>query len=443
MAVEVQGSAGMYLEALRGDMVQKALGNKQMPVQFLAYCIESGVVNVRDETLLFEIEKSIGRRLKPRFEPDMNLGDALGQSKASPARVSSTKGMPVVGGAGSDKPPFARIASVGEMFSQTVKETDAKIAASPILKTKDFPSSIVHNARRVWCTPELMKCLLIDPSYVDKLRAAAYPALVSYCERTFTENGRTYMAPYITVINYLNTDGTLMFHKGDDKDDYEYDGRTTISTTFYLNNKGGIGAMTSSTLHLYDVSDFFSKDAVSKYLKELERMFDKERKEYVNASDRKRFEKETWGPVKAFLEPYATGKKPINDPASLMREFMKVHRLAFGGDTENIFLNIKTRESCYATIRNNVKEIRKYGPEWFKVVDVTDCVRDDVVKRALVAEKFERQKTGSVAKIKAVADESLCRLSRRMLKTDSLTKRGIIYVDTDGEDEYLERDYSI
>lgn len=439
MGNESQGRYEKYLDTLWNHTTQSALQNKQMPTPLLADCIESGIVDVRDETLLFEIEKSVGRRLKPAVEPTVNLGNTQNQAKAPSGRVSSTAGMPVVGG---DKMPFDKNLSVDAMFRETVKEMDAKISSSSVLKTKDFPSSIEHNARRVWCTPHLMRALLMDPGYIDRLRAA-YPALISYCERTFEKDGRTYMAPYITIINHLNTDGTLMFYKGDNERDYEYEGRTKISTTFYLNNKGGIGAMTSRTIHLYDVKDFSSKEAVGKYLKELEKMFEKQRKKWVNASDRKRFEKETWGPVKAFLEPYATGKKPIGDPASLMRDFMRVHKFAYGGDTENVFLNIKTREACYATIRNNVKEIRKYGPNWYKVVDVTDCMRNGVFDRKLLAAQYDRQVSGGSATVKAVADESLRRLSKRMLQTEGLTQRGIVYIDTDGEDEFLKNDYSI
>ena len=147
--------------------------------------------------------------------------------------------------------------------------------------------------------------------------------------------------------------------------------------------------------------------------------------------------------MKAFLEPYATGKKPIGDPKALMRDFMHEHRMVYGGDTENEFTAIKTGETCYATIRNNVKEIRKYGQDWYKVLDVTSCVKNNAIQKSLVVQEFERQRPGSTARIRAVADESLARLGRKVLSTEGLTLRGVQYVDTRGEDEYLEKDFSI
>lgn len=453
MGVEVVGNPSQYLEALRGDKIQAALRGKQMPTAFIAFCIEAGVLVCRDEALLFEIEKSVGRRLRPKVPPEMNLADPSSLTKSNYSssayaelhsqgarKVSSTAGMPVVNTVGGNL-PLERNLPTSAMYAQTVKETDAKMAASNVLRKKNFTSSIVHNARKDWCTPELMRALVMDPNYADKLRAAAYPAIVSYCERTFMQDGHTYMVPYITVLDRFSSDGKWVPRKNDKPN--EYKGRTAISTTFYLNSKGGIGSMTSSRIYVYDLSDFTSKEAVGRFLKELESIFEKERKSWVNASDRKRFEKENWGTVKAFLEPYATGKKPIGDPKKLMKEFMHEHRLVYGGDTENEFLAIKTGETCYATIRNNVKEVRKYGPDWYKVLDVTACIRDGALQKSLISQEFERQRPGSAARIRAVADESVARLGRKVLSEEGLVLRGTEYVDTRGEDEYLEHDYSV
>lgn len=434
MGVEVSGSPGPYLEALRGDKVQAALRGKMMPVAFLAFCIESGVVVCRDEALLFEIEKSVGRRLRPKIPPEMNLADGSGTKQ-----VSSTKGMPVVNTTGGNL-PLERNLPTSAMYAQTVKETDAKMAASGVLLKKDFTSSIVHNARKDWCTPELMRALVLDPSYVDKLRAATYPALVSYCERTFVKDGHTYMVPYITILDRFYNHGKWIPRKNDEPNKYK--GRTEISTTFYLNNKGSIGSMTSSWIHVYDIADFSSKEAVEQYMKELEKLF-KESIARVPHSNKKSIEEREWKPVKEFLEPYATGAKPIGDPKALMKDFMHEHRLALGEDTENEFLAIKTGETCYATIRDNVKEVRKYGNDWYKVLDVTGCVQNGVFHRELVAGEFERQRPGSVQRIRAVANESVARLGRKVLSEEGLVLRGTAYVDTRGEDEYLEYDYSV
>lgn len=442
MAVESQGGHGRYLAALRSSTVQKALENKEIPTPFLGSCIEAGIVDVHDETLLFELEKSVGKRLKPAVQPTMNIGNAQSQEKAPSTRVFSTTGMPVVK-TDSDKMPFERGLCGQEMFRKTVAEMDEKLAEDITLKHKNFVKSALYNARKDWCSPDLMRALVMDDRYVDKLKAAMYPLTVSYCERNFTDGGKTYRVPYITILDDFESDGSYMLRKGEKEADYEYEGRYQISTTYYLNNKGGIGSMTSSTIHLYDIKDFTSPEAVGNYLKELERAFDKKCKKKVNAADRKRFIREDWGTIKAFLEPYATGKKPIGNPMELMKDFAHEHRMVYGGDTENEFLNLRTGESFYATIRNNVKEIRKYGPDWYKVLDVTNCMRGEVFDRRLVAAEFDRQKPGSAARIRAVADESLRRLSRKLLNTEGIGVGDNPMYEPEGEDEYYKYDYSI
>lgn len=73
-----------YLNFLYGSRMQTSLSNKQVPAEFLAFCIESGVVDVHDEALLFEIEKAVGQRIKPKVQPSMNIKE----SKNAPARSS-------------------------------------------------------------------------------------------------------------------------------------------------------------------------------------------------------------------------------------------------------------------------------------------------------------------------------------------------------------------
>lgn len=426
------GDSSNYIEALRSSWVQNALSNREIPTEFLATCIEAGIVNIADEALLFEIEKSAGRRIKPMNPPTTDLSK---QASSPSARQNG----PVMGSA---KPPCLRNLPTNEMYRQAVAEMDAAMASSKILDDKHYPKCIVHNARRVWCTPGLMRTLVADPSYVDKLRAAMYPATVSYCERTFEGNGRTYTVPYITIMEYCERDGIInSLKKGEDEKDYTYNGRFAISTTFYLDKNGGIGAMTGSKIHLYDPADFSSPQAVKNYMREIERAYEQDWN--GAASDYKKREKNNLKKLKAFLEPYASGKTPISDPVELMKQFMKLHKSLLGCDTENEFINIKTGEVSYATIRHNIKEVRKYGNDWFKVIDVTGAMRDGKVQRGLIAGEYDKQRPGGAAEDKGVADLSLHRLYERMMKTQGLEERLIGYVDPDGEEEYLKYDYSI
>lgn len=401
-------SVSKYLETLHGNAVQKALENKSISTYFLAFCIENGIVDCNDEALLFEIEKSVGQRLHPKNPPTMNL--ASGNS----GRVSSTVGMPVVGCVdgglqGEGKLPFEKNMPTEAMFQETVKVIDAKIASNCHFAARLFNQCIKYNARKDWCTPELMKALLMDPSYVDKLRAAMYPSMVSYCERIFTDGGKTYVVPYITIIDESKIGencGAMTCEKG------------MWNTTFYLNNNGGIGMMAGKVYQMYEVSDFSSKDAIKRYMDGLEAEFKKENKDVPKSNYKRIFDRE-WKPVEEFLKPYATGKKPIENSKALMDEFMRLHKSVLGGDTIDYFLNLKTRKEYRTVIRNNIKEIRRYGNDWFKVFDATNCVVPGTkdVKRELVAGEFERQNPGSTARIKKIADESLRRLHGKMFGT--------------------------
>jgi len=406
--MEVKGDPSKYLEALHGDVVQRNLRNKLMPTNFLAFCIESGLMDCHDEALLFEIEKSVGQRLKPKNPPTMNLANA----KHSP-RISSTEGMPVVSGLGDGTLPFERNMSVNAMYANTVKEIDAKVISRATFEARFFTDCIKYNARKDWCTPSLMRCLLMDPSYVDKLRAAMYPAMVSYCERTFTDGGKTYMVPYITIIDEseMGKDcGVAKCEKG------------MRNATFYLNKNGRISMMGGYIKQMYDVADFSSPNAIGRYLKRLEAEFREENKT-VPRSNMRELEKYEWKPVEEFLKPYATGRKPIGDPDELMAKFMRVHKNALGGDTEDYFLNIKTGESYRTVIRNNIKEIRREGTDWFKVTDLTACVRDGRVQRELIAGEFERQGYGSPSQIREAAMRDLRRLHNKMFGTNGNEER--------------------
>lgn len=406
--MESKGDKSKYLQALRGDMVQRNMRNKVVPVEFLAYCIEAGVLDCNDEALLFEIEKSFGRRLRPKHPPSMNLA-----SDGGAQRVSSTEGMPVVsqfvsGNVGDGKLPFERSMPTEAMFRETIRVIDEKIKSNITFRGRAFNECIKYNARRDWCTPELFKALLMDQSYVDKLRAAMYPSMVSYCERTFTDGGKTYMVPYITILDKSTVGekyGPLECEKG------------MRNTTFYLNNQGGIGMMAGKVYQMYDEADFSSRDAIGKYMKRLEKEFE-ERLEGIPRANKKRIIDREWKPVEEFLKPYATGKKPIADPAELMDDFMRLHKKVLGGDTMDYFLNLKTGKSYRTVIRNNIKEARRYGNDWFKVFDVTSCMDTSgelpVVRRERIAGEFERKSPGSATRIRAAADRSLRRLHDKM-----------------------------
>lgn len=391
-----------YLEALRGDMVQRNLRNKVLPINFLAACIESGAMDCNDEALLFEIEKSFGQRLKPKKQPTMNL------AKDAPSiRVSSTAGMPVVGASGDGTLPFEKSMPIGAMYAETVKTIDAKVVSKGTFEGRLFNQCIKYNARKDWCTPTLMRCLLMDPSYVEKLRAAMYPSMVSYCERTFTDGGKTYMVPYITITDESNMGVKCGVAKCE---------KEMRSATFYLNKNGQISMMAGHIKQMYDVSDFSSREAIKAYLKRLEAEFREENKT-VPRSNMREVEKYEWKPVEDFLTPYATGRKSIGDPEQLMKDFMRVHKKALCCDTEDYFLNIKTGESYRTIIRNNIKEARREGNDWFKVADVTACVENGQVQRRLIAGEFERQGYGSPDNLREAATRDMYRLHRKMFGT--------------------------
>lgn len=428
-----------YKKFIESDMFKQQMSDGRLSVVALALLAEAGIIDIKDETLLFEVEKSVNRRVNPLNKPSM---DILKDAKKE-QRLSSTAGMPVVGSA---KPPFLRNLPRAEMYAQTVKEMEDRKAKSKVLFDKDFSRSIIHDARNVWCTPELMRTLVADPSYFEKVRAAMYPATVSYCERIFENGGRTYIVPYITVLNWhgvLDRRGESSLKKGTDEKDDTYDGRWRISTTFYLNNQGGIGAMTGSHVRVYDPSDFASRDAIKRYMGELERSWNDYMKDYVTASDSKRDKKRDLKKLTDFLEPYASGRTPIEDPVKLMKAFRKLHKSVLGADTENDFLDIRTGEMGYGTIRHNVKEARKYGNDWYKVLDVTSAVRNGEIQRVLIPGALESQNGGDMQRDRAEADKCLERLGERMLKEKGLVQEWSGYVEQSGKEEYERDDYSI
>lgn len=420
MGRELVGSADVYLNALRGSSVQTALRNGQIPTRFLAFCIESGVMDCHDETLLFEIEKSAGGRIKPRVQPSLNLGNPNQSSK-----VSSTAGMPFVNADGG-KPPFARLTSADEIYKETVREGNEKLNGDVI--SKDFKGCICYNARKDWCTPELMRCLLMDPGFVHKLRAAMYPAVVSYSERIFKESGKTYMVPYITIIENISKLGNKTLNKEETIG--------AFTTTFYLNKNGRIGTMMGDIKHVYEKENFSSPDAIKRYLKELEDAFYEHFKGCPRAN-RKQHEKSDLDPLREFLTPYITEKKPIGDPEKLMNDFIKVHKRAIGGDTDDLFLNIKTGQSVRTVIRNNRKEIRQDGNDWFKVFDATNCVdpSDGLVMKNLIGKEMERQGFGPPDSLRERALYDLCRLNKKLYGTEG-------WEATRGRDEWYKYDWS-
>lgn len=428
-----------YLSALRGDYVQSALTNHMVPSAFVARCIEGGVIDCHDKALLSELERSIGQTIRPAKRPDFDAAEAARTAPPSQQgqRMVSTAGIPVVGGV----PPFLdkSISSPQEMLRRSVADMDARIASNTILSHKDFNTSIVFNARRVWCTPELMRTLVRDPGYIDKLRAVMYPVLVSYSERVFEDGGRWYLVPYITVLKGFSLDGTRSYKKGEDEGDFDYKGRFRESDTFFLNHKGGIGRMNSDYLHLYDPADFASPDAVRRYMGELRGIVERKIKSGIVRDVQKEY-KAKLKKIMDYLEPYASGKEPIGSPETLMKQFAKFHKNEMlGCDTENDFVNVKTGARFYATIRNDVKESRLYGNGWHKVLDITNCMVGATLDRSRIVGELERQKPGSSERDKNVADVCLRRLHDRMVNTEGL-RDGIIngwgWEEVDGAAEY-------
>lgn len=441
-----------YLSVLRSQTAQLALSKQLIDTQFIASCIEAGVVVCRDKTLLSEIERSVGRTIVPDIAPDLDIAEEVRNSagKGQTKRVS-TAGMPVVS---SGTPLFAQPMPAPEdaMYRQAVAETDARIAASPILQHKSMEASIEYNARKDWCTPELMKALVVDPTFVYRLRCAMYPYLVSYTERTFPVGDKTYLVPYITICKDSKNDGTTaitkdkFFYGEDGKGVYnKYDngeGYEMQTTTFYLNNKGKIGVMTGVVKHMYDPTDFASPEAVRRYMAQLKEAYNSMIKSW-HAPDAKKQGKKDWKDIESFLGPYASGKKPIDSPKRLMYDFMRFHRLMVGGDTGDTFLNIKTGQSFWSVTRNNRKEVRMDGNGWQTVIDVTDCTQNGWFMKDLVQPMFTKKDPDGVERIKAEGLKSLMRLHEKMLSTDKCvqTKYGG-YIDIEGQDEFFERDFS-
>lgn len=439
-----------YLQVLRGNTMRLALEKELVPAPFIVNCIEAGVIVCRDKTLLAELERAVGRTIIPRVAPDLDIAEEARNSVGrQTTRVSSTAGMPVVG----DKTPFfARPVPVPAdmMYRQVVAETDARIASDPILRDKALSPSILYNARQDWCTPELMKALVMDTTFVFRLRCAMYPYLVSYCERVFDVDGKTYLVPYITVFNGSQEDGTTVLSKGrfsydkkDGKGVYDTYGtgnrHEAQTTTFYLNSKGKIGMMEGIIKHMYDPSDFSSPETVRRYMGELKEAYNAKINSGLASDARKRY-KQDLKDIEGFLEPYASGKTPIKSPETLMNRFVEFHRPMVGWDTKDTFINIKTGESGYSVTRNDRKASRMDGPGWEQVIDITPCLKNSILNRALVSKMFERQKPGSVERIRTVGLESLRRLHDKMLSTDRCVRTNSgTYADLEGQDEF--RDY--
>lgn len=419
-----------YSSFIRSRETQADLSNGKVPARLLAFCIERGLVDCNDKTILSELERSVGKPIRPLNPPQFDSAELARQLP----RQSSTAGMPVVS---SGTPPISDPSlSAPEMLRKSVAEMDARIAASEILKRKDFPESIKFNARKVWCSPALMRTLVRDPGYIDKLRAAMYPVLVSYCERRFEDGGRWYIVPYVTVLDNFTNDGKYAMKKGEHEDDFRYEGRYEESFTFFLNHKGTIGHMHANHIHLYDPADFASPEAVRRYMGELKATMEAEIKD-CSAKDAKKEYREKLRDIMEYLEPYASGAQPIGYPEELMRKFAKFHKNAvLGCDTENEFVNAKTGGRFYATIRNDVKESRQYGDGWHKVIDVTECMVGERLDRSRLPGALERQYGASGAADRSAADAGLVRLVARMLKTEGLRDSGCWYHEVDGAAAY-------
>lgn len=209
-------------EYLYKDFIQNSLKDGNIPVAFIAKCIEDGVIDCHDDEIILALERSLGIRINPKVPPTIKAGftgGAVGSGKTAP-NVGGFSGMrrkqsPVMSSA---IPPCLKEIPQREMFRQTVEEMDKRIKGSHshAMEFKNFPKTILYDARNTWATPELFRTLASAPNFeIDRLRAAMYPATMSYCERMFEENGRTYMVPYVTVMEKFNQYGETVFRKGE------------------------------------------------------------------------------------------------------------------------------------------------------------------------------------------------------------------------------------
>ncbi len=432
-----------YLRALRSKAVQSALGNKQLPVNFIASCLEAGVVDCHDKTLLTELEQSLGETIRPKVAPSVDYAEV---ARNAP-RVSSTAGMPVVGGTGGGSSFLQGSLPEQELYRQAVAETDARIAASSILQHKFLEYSILYNARKDWCSPILMRALVLDPTLVHRLRAAMYPCLVSYTEHTYHIGDKWYLTPYITVYAEPLKDSADIPRKdrfrynkrlhcvGKDSD---YDEAETV--TFFLGPENSIGMMRGNIAHVYDPADFASPEAVRRYMGELKEAYCKVDFE----PGMTKLYKQYWKKIEKYLGPYASGKAPIGDPGALMGQFMDFHRRECeldGCGIESTFTNIKTGERFWCVTPTRKAEWKIFGDDSHRTIDITPFIRDGKFLpswRELLRQRVEQARAGSVESIRELGIENLRRLHEKMLSTNRCTKRGEynLYYDLEGEEAY-------
>lgn len=249
-------------EWLHKDFVQNRLKDGNIPVVFIAKCVEEGVIDCHDDVIILALEQSLGTRINPKVAPTIKAGFA-----GAAARSGKT---------GSD---------TGGFGGMRRKQSPVMGSAIPPC-LKEIPGQ------------EMFRALVTEPSYaVDRLRAAMYPATMSYCERMFEENGRTYMVPYVTVMEDFDQDGNTRFVKGEDyykggsydegKADATYEGRMAVSTTFYLDRNGNVSSMNGNYIHLFSVKDFESPKAISAYMQELTKAYSDHWSGCVSASKKK------------------------------------------------------------------------------------------------------------------------------------------------------------
>lgn len=136
--------------------------------------------------------------------------------------------------------------TIEEMYARSVKETDAIISGNEVYGKLYYGNNIQEGKDR-WCKPELFYYLELDKERaLAEIRAAAYPAVVSFFEakRGKTSERVDWRTPYLSFQDRVDPKGMSLPSNGN------------VTMCFYLNNNKEVKFTLSKVLEAYSKGDF-------------------------------------------------------------------------------------------------------------------------------------------------------------------------------------------
>ena len=96
------------------------------------------------------------------------------------------------------------------LYAKAVAEADTLIQSNDVYRQLYFGSNLEESYKR-WCTPELFYYLELNTyQALEEIRAACYPAIVSYAHNTWVDGDKKYRTPYLSFKDSVDPHGNTI-----------------------------------------------------------------------------------------------------------------------------------------------------------------------------------------------------------------------------------------